>query len=177
MSVYAPMLGPLWRMLEKKGRNPEDFIPSDNYHPDHSADDIHRLSYDQYAKLHHHVAREFPERTLGLQVGACIHPSHLGALGGAFLASSSLRTAYYRAQRFIRMVHESVSMRIDEGPGYLRLFFDLDEPVAYPHQFAESRLAAALTLGRMNFGDELTPINVTLTRKVPDDPTPWTRFF
>ena len=177
LSVYAPMLGALWRLLEKKGRNPEDFIPRYNYHPDHNADAIHRLSFDEFVKLQDRVAREFPERTLGLQVGACTHPSHLGALGGAFLASSSLRTAFYRTQRFVRMVHEMLTVRIEEGPGYLRLFFDLNEPVAFPHQFAESRLAAALTLGRMNYGDDLKPIRVALTRKVPDDPTPWTRFF
>ena len=177
MSVYAPMLGALWRLLEKKGRNPEDYIPRYNYHPDHGAVDVHRLSFEEFVRLNNRVAIDFPERTLGLQHGACIHPSHLGALGYAFLASSSLRTAFYRTQRFLRMVHTRVVIRIDEWPGHFRLFLDLDERVPYSHQFAESRLASALTLSRMNFGDELTPLGVSLTRKRPDDVTPWEEFF
>ena len=177
MSVYAPMLGSLWRFLEEKGRNPEDYIPRYNYHPDHGAGDIHRLAFEEFIRLHNRVASEFNEPELGLELGACVHPSHFGALGYAFLASSSLRTAYYRSQRFLRMVHGRLVAHIDETPGQMRLAWDLNTPVLFPHQFAESRLAAALTLGRMNFGKELKPLKVSLTRKPPEDPTPWERFF
>jgi AraC-like DNA-binding protein len=171
------MLGALWRLLEKKGRNPEDYIPRYNYHPDHGAADVHRLSFEEFIRLIDRVAEEFPERTLGIQHGACIHPSHLGALGYAFLASSSLRTAFYRTQRFVRMVHTRLVVRIDEWPGHMRLFLDLNARVPFPHQLADTRLASALTMGRMNFGEELTPIGVSLRRKLPEDKTPWEAFF
>jgi AraC-like DNA-binding protein len=171
------MLGALWRLLEEKGRNPEDYIPRYNYHPDHGVADIHRLGFEEFIQLHNRVANEFQEPTLGLQLGACVHPSHFGALGYAFLASSSLRTAYYRSQRFLRMVHGRLVARINESPGQMRLAWDLTSPVPFAHQFAESRLAAALTLGRMNFGNELKPLDVSLSRKPPDDATPWERFF
>jgi AraC-like DNA-binding protein len=171
------MLGALWRLLEEKGRNPEDYIPRYNYHPDHGAADIHRLGFEEFIQLHNRVANEFQEPALGLQLGACVHPSHFGAMGYAFLASSSLRTAFYRSQRFLRMVHGRLVARIDEAPGHMRLAWDINAPVPFPHHFAESRLAAALTMGRMNFGKELRPLEVTLSRKTPEDPTPWERFF
>ena len=170
------MLGALWRLLEEKGRNPEDYIPRYNYHPDHGVADIHRLGFEEFIRLHNRVASEFRDPTLGLQLGACVHPSHFGALGYAFLASSSLRTAFYRSRRFLRMVHARLVARIDESPGQFRLAWDLNAPVPFPHEFAESRLAAALTLGRMNFGKELRPLDVSLSRKQPDYPTPWEQF-
>ena len=171
------MLGALWLLLEKKGRNPEEYISRQHYHPDHSAKEVHRLNFDEFIKLHLRVANEFQDPTLGLQVGACVHPSHLGALGYAFLASSSLRTAYYRAQRFIRMVHTHIVANIDEAPGYMRMSWNLTVPIPFAHQFAESRLAAALILGRMSFGNELKPVAVSLSRDYPEDATPWENFF
>jgi AraC-like DNA-binding protein len=177
LSVYSPMLGALWRLLEKKGRNPEDYIPRKIYHPDHGVADMHRLGFDDFIKIHISVTNEFQEPTLGLQLGACVHPSHLGALGYAFLASSSLRTAFYRSQRFLRMVHARLVARIDEWPGHMRVAWDLNAPVPFANQFAESRLASALTMSRMNFGNELRPLEVSLSRKQPDDVTPWEQFF
>lgn len=171
------MLGALWRLLEKKGRNPEDYIPRHSYHPGHAAGYTHRLSFEEFGRLHRRVADEFQEQTLGLQLGACVHPSHLGALGYAFLASSSLRTAFYRVQRFVHMVHGRLVATIDESPGHMRLSWELLAYYPYPHQFAESRLAGALTMARMNFGDELRPVRVSLTREHPGNLTPWEEFF
>ena len=105
------------------------------------------------------------------------HPSHLGALGHAFLASSTLHTAFHRVQRFLHMVHGRLLAKIDEWPGHMRLSWDLLAYYPYPHQFAESRLAGALTLARMNFGGELRPIRVALTRERPDSASPWEEFF
>jgi hypothetical protein len=51
---------------------------------------------------------------MDLRAARFMHPSHLGALGHAWLASSTLRDALRLAKRFSRMSNEEVETQIHQ---------------------------------------------------------------
>jgi AraC-like DNA-binding protein len=113
-----------------------------------------------------------------LRAARCWHPSDLGALGHAWLASSTLRTALQRLERYNRIIGEKVRYRLERSDKGLRLIFD--------HRRKESLVAALGTdfalsmlmdMCRMNFGASLRPVEVTLWRPRPADPAPWENFY
>lgn len=177
MTVYAPMLGTIWRILDSYGIDPHEAIPEKFYRPGGRFIFADRIRFEDYDAIQAHVASMVKDPAMGLRSGRFLHPSHLGALGYAWLASSSLRTALKRAQRFSRMFHEHLELCLDEQPGHVRVFHRMRKKPTRPRLVGDAQLAGTLTMCRSNFGDHFTPLEVTLKREKPGDPTPWLEFF
>ena len=177
MTVYAPLLGMLWRTLESYGFDPRQIIPEDVYRPGMGPLAGERVSLAIYDELLSRAARLVGDPAIGLRAAEKLHPSHLGALGHAWMASSSLRTAIYRAQRYHRMLNERVILRLNQAPGLLLVEYGLPEKAPIPDEQADSLLACMLNLCRFNFGPEFTPAFVHMRRAPPANVEPWTRYF
>ena len=108
MTVYAPMLGTLWRTLESYGIDPREAIPERYFSPGKKFRYSDRIRFEEYDETQARVAALVQDPAMGIRAGQHTHPSHFGALGYAWLASSSLRTALRRGQRFARMYHEQI---------------------------------------------------------------------
>ncbi len=177
MTVYAPMLGMLWRMLESYGIDPSEAIPAKYFRPGEKAESSDRIRFQEFDEIHARVAALVQDQAMGIRAGQNLHPSHLGALGFAWLASPSLRTALNRSQRFSRMAAERVETCIDEQPGRVRVSHRMEMKPTRPRLFGDGQIACVLTMCRAIFGDALEPAEVTLKRQQPADPTPWYGFF
>jgi AraC-like DNA-binding protein len=166
------------RLLELHGVDAEQFVREGGYEPALFRDPTARLptsAVDQAARA---AAERIADPAFALRAARCWHPSNLGALGHAWLASSTLRTALQRLERYNRILTEKATYRLEDSAKGLRMVFDhgrKDLALAAPGvDFAFSLL---VDMCRMNYGASLRPLEVTLRRAQPADPAPWEHFF
>ena len=177
MSVYAPMLGAIWRILESYGIEPRDVIPEKHYRPGRKFLYADRVSFREYDTIQARAASLVKDPAMGIRMGLLIHPSHLGALGYAWMASSTLRTALNRGRRFGRMFNEHVDITLEDRPGGIRATYGMSRQPTRPNLVGDGQIAGLLSLCRSSFGSQLTPARVTLKRQKPADPGPWLEYF
>jgi len=124
------------------------------------------------------AAALIPDPAFGLRAARCWHPSNLGALGHAWLASSTLRTGLERLQRYSRILGEKAQLKITDTRDGLRFAYDhrRRDPVlrAIGADFA---LSLVLDMCRMNYGASLRPVEVRLARARPRDTEPYRHFY
>jgi AraC-like DNA-binding protein len=124
------------------------------------------------------AAALIPDPAFGLRAARCWHPSNLGALGHAWLASSTLRTGLQRLERYSRILGEKAQLKITDTRDGLRLGYDhrRRDPVlrAIGTDFV---LSLVLDMCRMNYGASLRPVEVRLARGRPADTEPYRHFY
>ena len=177
MTIFATQLRTLLRVLEAYGVNPAQVIPAELYRPGVPSSRSERLSLAVVDDLMKQALGMIDDPAFGLKTSEYLHPSHLGALGHAWMASASLRDALQRSQRYHRMLNERLRIELTDGDGMLKASYSLTGEVANPDVHADIYLSWAMRLCRFNFGQELVPAFVRMRRPEPADPAPWRRCF
>lgn len=177
MTIFAPLIGSVWRTLEAYGIDPRSVINEKIYRPNRNIGMGERIPYGTYNEILGRAIELINDPAVGLRSAGYLHPSHLGALGHAWLASSTLKTAIWRSQRFSRMYDERLEMRVFEEQEVLKVAYLPDKSSPAPDLIADSQLASLLVLCRLNFGSNLLPVYVRMIRSAPPDPQPWYDFF
>ena len=171
------MVGLIWRTLESYGHDPSEVVGDKRYRPGNASLVNDRVSFEDYDAVQVRAVQLTGDPAIGLRAAEFLHPSHLGALGYAWLASSTLRAALLRARRFVRMFNEALVMRVEECPDRVRTIYGLRKRSSLPEVVADAQLACLLALCKMNFGAALVPLEVTMMRAAPEDPAPWHDYF
>lgn len=177
MSVYASQIGLLWSTVESYGIDPGRVIPADVYRPGKGPLTGERVSSALFDEIIAGAVALVSDPAAGLRSAKALHPTHLGALGHAWMACPSLRVAIQTAQRYHRMLNERVAIRIDQTPDLMIVEYVLADTMALQDERADSLLAGLLTLCRLNAGAELKPAFVHMRRAAPADVGPWNRCF
>jgi AraC-like DNA-binding protein len=166
------------RLLEMHGIDAEAFVREGGYAPETFRDPSARLPTRAVDAAARAAAERIADPAFALRAARCWHPSNLGALGFAWLASSTLRTALRRLERYNRILTEKATYRLEDSARGLRLVFEhgRKDPVvaALGTDYA---LSIVLDMCRMNFGAALRAQEATLRRTRPADPAPWEHFF
>ena len=124
------------------------------------------------------AAALIPDPAFALRAARCWHPSNLGALGYAWLSSSTLRTALRRLERYGHILGEKATMQLRESRDGLWFVYDhAREDQLLNAIGADFAMSVVLDMCRMNYGSFLMPVEVELCRRRPNDPEPWKRFF
>ena len=177
MTVYAPLIGMLWRTLESYGFDPTQIIPDNIYRPGTEPGIGDRISLEVYERLLTRAAALVADPAIGLRAAKQLQPSHLGALGHAWIASSSLRTAIMRSQRFHRMLNERLTVHVSEAPGFLQVEYLQPGSAKIRDEQVDALLGSLLHMCRLSFGSDLVPAYVLMQRTEPPDSGAWKRFF
>ena len=124
------------------------------------------------------AATLIPDPAFGLRAARCWHPSNLGALGHAWLASSTLRAGLQRLERYSRLLGEKASITIVESHGGLRVGYDHRRRDPLLQSIGtDFVLSLIVDMCRVNYGASLRPLDVWLTRVKPADTDPYRHFF
>ena len=177
MTIFGPTLGTLWRTIESYGIDPREVIGQSVYTPGREGRIHYRLSFDNYDRIRTEAIEIIGDPAVGVRSADHIHPSHFGALGYAWMASSSLLTGFRRLQRYGRMFNDFESWLIDEGRDEVAMTLQSSAPIRRPDEVADAFVAGLTALCRLNYGQQLNPDRVMLVRHAPDDPSPWFGFF
>jgi len=166
------------RLLEMHGIDAEQFVRDGGYAPEMFRDPSARLPTSVVDIASRVAAERIVDPAFGLRAARCWHPSNLGALGHAWLASSTLRTALNRLERYNRILSEKATYRLEDAEKGLRLVFDSRrKDVALAAPGVDFALSILVDMCRMNFGASLRPLEVTLRRERPSQPAPWEHFY
>jgi AraC-like DNA-binding protein len=169
MSVFAPALGALWKQLEGYGIDPEPLFREQDIDPESMYDAGARVPLERYQRLDIKAAELSGDPFFGLKGAEYFRPAHLGALGFAWLASSSLRTALQRMARYSRMIQENLTIELIEDDALFRVLVDARLPLLNERIREEGQLAAIAKMCRIIAGQDFCPAKVCFRQDQPAD--------
>ena len=114
---HAPVLGAFWRLIESYGKDPRPIFRKLYLDPKLAENPNARIPYAKVEALWIEIIEAIDDPFIGLKAAELWHPSYSGPMGYAWLASSSLRTAFERLIRYLRVVTEGMQCRMEEKKG------------------------------------------------------------
>ncbi len=177
MSIFAPAVSSFWRQIEDCGIASEPLFrkygvsESTLFDPNARVPD---LVIDQVTA---EVAERSGDPFFGLKEEKYFLPSHMGPLGFAWLASTSLRSALERLQRYIKVIHEKLQLTISDEQDSLVISLVLESPLANVNHRDDAQLAILTRMCRYISGDDWNPTLVTVAHPPPTDTSYYFQLF
>jgi AraC-like DNA-binding protein len=168
LTHFAPATNLLWKYLESVDINPEPLYKKAGIKPELLFNPDARISIHRVDKLWEEAAGVIEDPCFAIKMAEFWHPSHMGALGYAWLASSTLRRAFNRAVRYIHVVTEDLNLEITDTPAGLKLSVDLEDSIFTLPQHHDLILTILMHMCRFNYGDELVATEIKLAHPEPD---------
>ncbi|RKZ66978.1 MAG: hypothetical protein DRQ48_10290 [Gammaproteobacteria bacterium] len=155
----------VWHLLEEYGQDPESLFLEAGIEPKLIDTPDARVNIDSANKLWSRASELIDDPCFGLHAVRHWHPSHYGALGYAWLASSSLRTAFNRFDRYVHTVSEFVDFQLeDTADGFVVTLVPRPTMQDIPARI-DAALAIFIKMCRINVDEELNPSLVTFTHE------------
>jgi AraC-like DNA-binding protein len=169
MSVYAPAADYLWELVRSSGQDPLPVFEAAGVDPEIRFDANARLSRPQMNALHRAAFEATGDVGLGLRVVSTYHPSHMGALGYAWLASRTPRDAWTKMQRYSRIEAETFRLTLSErAPEFHAIYFWDGDWTPIDSQIY-TVMALLVHLHRRVAGPEANPLRVEFSTEAPAD--------
>lgn len=141
------------------------------------ADSEGRVPHTAMMAFWQHAQALTGDANLGLHLAEAV-PLHAFEVNAyALLASENLRTAYRRACRYQRLIHESTNLFFEEGGNVGVLRHTLPDGGAVPRQPAEFLVALWLRFGCAITGTDWSPALVCFAHEAPHDTSTHARQF
>jgi AraC-like DNA-binding protein len=176
--TFLATMGHVVRLVEMYGIDGRALLREAGIDPAALRDPSARISSTFWDTAGAKAAALIPDPAFGLRAARCWHPSNLGALGYAWLASSTLRTGLQRLERYGRILGERATLTLTNSRDGLRFAYDhrRRNPLlrAIGTDFA---MSIVLDMCRMNYGAALRPVEARLTRARPGDTEPYRHFY
>jgi len=177
LTIFAPTLGALWKQLESYHINPEPLFREYGIDPEVMFDSGARVSVDQYQKLEVRAEELCGDESYGLKGAEYFRPSHMGALGFAWLASSTLRTAFERLSRYSRMINERLTVSVHEDDRLYSVSIHADLPLIQQRAREDFQLASIFKFCQIIAGRDFVPERVQFRHPKPRDTSPYFALF
>lgn len=177
MSVYAPLLGILWRTAESYNLDPGLIIDASLYRPDRKTMLFERIRFADFDKALNRLCELTSDPAVGIRTAQHMHPSYFGALGHAWLVSFSLRSALKRVERFQALLDENSDIQVRELPDRVQVAYKTIREQSCREVLDDLHQAQLLAMCRLNFGGGFRPVEIHLKRARPADPGPWLEAF
>ena len=177
MSVFAPTLSSLWRQIEDFGIDPGPLFKKHGVIESTLFDPNARVSYIKSDQIMASGAQLTDDPFFGLKEAGYFMPTHIGPLGFAWLASTSLRTALIRLQRYIKAIHEKMNIDLEEKEGVLVVTVEATVASANAYHRDGGYLAVLTKMCRFIYGENWSPLTVKIAHPPPVDSSFYYTFF
>ena len=158
LTHFAPATNMLWRHIESCGHDPEPIFRKAGINPALLNKSDARINVEHVDELWRLTVELLDDPCFGIKMTDNWHPSFVGALGYAWCASSSLRTAFNRVVRYIHVVTEDLNIQLSDTPDGLKVTADLEHSIfTLPHHH-DVVLGVLMHMCRFNYGDDLVPV-------------------
>jgi len=169
LTYSAPAVTMTLKIIESYGIDPAPLLKKLNIDPKFIEDPNARYSYTTIDQLWFEAVTIANDPGFGLRVVRFWHPSHMGALGYAWLASSSLHTALCRLSRYMSILTEGATLDIDEYKNDFSAHLKFKAISKQQPTRTDSFMAMLLAMCRANCGDNFHPSSISLTHSEPED--------
>jgi len=177
LTSFAPVSGLMWKYLEHQGIDPAPIYRKAGIDLSLISNPNARLNIEHLDKVWADAVIILDDPTFGVKMIEHWHPSMMGALGYAWLVSSSLRRAMGRIDRYIHAITEGLETKLEDTPAGLKLSFYIVDGIKIQPQQHTLIIATIMHMCRFNYGEELVATNIDLARPEPEDPTVILDFF
>ena len=177
MSVFAPAVSSLWQQIEDYGIDAEAIFKKHGVYPSTLFDTNARVSDLLIGRVIAEAAEKSGDTFFGAKEANYFLPSHIGPLGFAWLASTTLQSALERLQRYAKVIHEKGQVGIDYRQEELVVSIHMYAPVAWDYHRDTSQLTVLTRMCRFVAGDKWNPRLVTIAHPPPPDTSYYFRFF
>ncbi len=178
LTSFAPVTSLLWKYLEHCDIDPAPLYKRAGIDPALMSNPQARINVNCIDTLWQEAVTVIDDPTFGVKMIKHWHPSMIGALGYAWLVSSTLRRAMGRIDRYIHAVSQGMETKLEDTPAGLKLsvFYIADSVNLQPQQHTLI-IAVLMHMCRFNYGEELVPSEIRLARPEPEDAKVITDFF
>ncbi len=177
LTSFAPVSSLLWKYLEHCDIDPAPIYKRAGIDPEIISNSNARINVEHMDSVWNEAVKLIDDPTFGVKMVQYWHPSMMGALGYAWLVSSTLRRAMHRIDRYIHTVTEGLETKLEDTPAGLRLSFFIVGDITLQPQQHTLIIAVIMHMCRFNYGDELVASQVHLARPAPEDPKDILDFF
>ena len=167
-TVIATTIRLLWRILERRGVDPAPLFKEAGLDPETLSNPRARYPVDVMRRACARAAELLDDPASGLSAAEVWQPTDFHALGFAFLASTTLRSALNRVVRYTAVVNDMIDFSLVEHGEQTTLVCstensDIDEVAT----LEDARWAIVLDMCRRAYGVDLDPIEVTFVHSEP----------
>lgn len=177
LTYSAPAVDITLKIIESFGIDPDPLLRELAIDPGLVSDPNARFRYTQIDDLWYKAVERVGDETFGLRAARYWHPSHLGALGYAWLSSSSLRTALNRFARYMRVLTEGAELELRETDDIFSVVLSYKEISRQQSTRTDSFMAMLVAMIRCNYGDDFHPLSVSFSHPAPADSGPYYELF
>ena len=166
-TIFAPAMDLTWKIIESYGHDPAPLFESQHIDVRKISDPNARMSKTALNAVWANAAKLIDDPSFGLRSAEFLHPSHMGALGYAWLASTSLRTALNRLSRYVHFIADNIEVDLIEGNEKFEVTVRECDVTNRMSWASDSSLAIVITLCRINYGSKLNPVSVDFQHAEP----------
>jgi len=167
MSLFAPLASSLWTQVQGYGLDAESLFKEAGVDPELIFDSGTRIPGERFEHLFDRAVELSHDPLFGLHAEEYFRPAHLGALGFAWLASSTIRMAFTRMSRYARMINDRLTVTLaDEGEN-LVVTFDAHRPSRHASIREDMQLSIATKCCRAIAGNQFNASLVRFTHAEP----------
>ena len=177
MTVFAPSMVNLWKSIESYGIDPAPLFAAEDIEIKLPIDPCVRLPYEKVDQLRAKAEKLCGDEAFGLRSASVYLPSQLGALGYAWQVSLTLRKAFLRLERFVRVVNDKAQVNVEDWDACMvvTLKVNLDSKCEFARD--DGALALITRMCRLVSGDHFRLQAVNFSHAEPRDIKPYFEFF
>ena len=177
MSVFAPAVANLWRTIESYGIDPSPLFEEEGIRITLPIDPCIRLPYVKIDRLRAKAVELCGDEAIGLRSAEVYLPSQFGALGYAWHASLTLRKAFLRLERFVRVVNDKATVVVEDRDRCMVVTLRISSPTESGFARDDGALAMVTRMCRLVSGDLFRLQAVNFKHDEPRDIKPYFEYF
>jgi AraC-like DNA-binding protein len=157
----------LWQLLESNNHDPAPLFAKAGISRDAIKTAGLRVPFRVVDDLWREASRVIDDPCFGLRASEFWHPSQMHALGYAWLSSHTLREALNRYKRYNRIISPAAEITLEDNDQGLALIVKPTPQIAPRPNRIDAFFTCIMKMCRMNYGKNLNPVRMSLTRKKP----------
>jgi AraC-like DNA-binding protein len=157
----------LWNLLQEYGHDPASVFHEVQLDPALMQNPGSRYPRDRVNALWKKLSEIIDDPCVGLKVVSHWHPANYGALGYAMLSSPTLRAMLRRVERYGAALSTDRFFHLRERGEILEVILTQSESLSYVPAQEDGALALVLGHCRLNYHQDLAPVQVSLTHSAP----------
>ncbi len=177
MSVFAPSIINLWKTIESYGVDPQPLFAAEDYKVTLPMDPSVRLSYEKIDRIRARAVEVCGDEAFGIRSATVYTASQLGALGYAWQASLTLRKAFERLERFVRLVNDKAVVLVEDIDACMVVTLKVNVSSECVTARDDGALATITMMSRLVCGDRFRLQAVNFKHATPADPKPYFEYF
>ncbi len=166
-SYYSPALAVLWKLLKANNVDPDKVFSRYNLKYHDLKNTQCRVPLKTVTQLWDDALAVIDNPCFGLDSCKYWHPGYMGALGYAWLSSSTLREGFERLSRYISLISNNSSISLSEDDQEFTINLNYGQLGNNPAR-SDNALSILLHMCRINYQDELNPSQVSFAHKEPE---------